>query len=230
MTCKAESVLDLFHDKANRARAIKWFKDHYITKVYIESYRHGRLVSEESLRMVRDDFIAAGLEVAGCITPTKMSKRIASWEITTCFTEREGHEFFQKIVELTARVVDCIIIDDFLFNSCSCEFCEKERNGQDPGAFRTDLMLDIARKRIIEPARSVNKNVKIIIKYPLWYETYYYSGYDVLRETELFDYTWIGTETREPDSKEAGQRPQTSASWIQGWMNDVSKGKCGGGY
>ncbi|HEX2951148.1 MAG TPA: hypothetical protein VHV83_16515, partial [Armatimonadota bacterium] len=47
---------------------------------------------------------------------------------------------------------------------------------------------------------------------------------------DLFDYSWIGTETREPESVEAGRRPQTSASWIQGWMNAVSQGKCGGAW
>ena len=230
MTCKVDSVIDIFSKPEGRRQALRWFKDHRISKVYLESYRHRRLAEAGLLRTVRDEFVSAGIETAGCITTTQMSKRTATWEITTCFTDPSAHEFLQGVVEMTAGVFDLIILDDFFFSACSCPFCEKERNGRTWGDFRSDLMLDIARKRVIAPARAVNKNVKIIIKYPKWYEGYYGSGYDVLRETELFDCSWIGTETREPDSIEAGRTPQTAASWIQGWMNDASKGKCGGAW
>ena len=50
MTCKAESAIDRFGEKSERDRAIRWFRDHLITKLYIESYRHGRLVPEARLR------------------------------------------------------------------------------------------------------------------------------------------------------------------------------------
>ncbi len=230
MTCKVDSVLDLFSSPGGRHAAVAWFKDHHIGKVYLESYRHKRHAGMELLRTVKNDFAAAGLEVAGCITTTQMSGRAATWNIETCFTDPVAHGALQEVVERTASVFDLIILDDFFFTSCSCGFCEKARDGRPWGDFRTDLMLDIARSRVLAPARAVNKNVKIIIKYPLWYERYYRQGYDVLRETELFDHTWIGTETREPNSVEAGRRPQTSASWIQGWMNEVSAGKCGGAW
>lgn len=230
MTCKVDSVLDLFSAVEGRRTAVKWFKEHHISKVYLETYRHKRYAGAELLRIVKDDFTAAGLEVAACITTTQMSKRVATWGITTCFTDPAAHDFLQEVVKRTASVFDLIILDDFFFSSCICSFCEKDRNGRTWGDFRTDLLLNIARERVLLPARAVNKDVKLIIKYPLWYEGYYRVGYDVLRETELFDYTWVGTETREPDSGAAGRRPQTSASWIQAWMNDVSKGKCGGAW
>jgi len=230
MTCKVDSVLDIFSKSEGRRQAVRWFKEHHIEKVYLESYRHKRYADADLLRTVRDDFASAGLEVAGCITTTQMSKRPATWPITTCFTDPVAHDFLQEVVERTASVFDLIILDDFFFSSCSCDFCEKERNGRGWGDFRSDLMLEIARERVINPARAVNENVRIIIKYPCWYEGYYRAGYDVLRESELFDCTWIGTETREPDSAEAGRRPQTAASWIQSWTNDLSTGKCGGAW
>lgn len=136
--------------------------------------------------------------------------------------------FFKK--SLNARHVFSIL--SFLMTSSSppARAIAVNRNGRPWGDFRSELMLKVARERIVGPARAVNPNVKLIIKYPLWYESYYHQGYDVLRETDLFDYSWIGTETRDPESVEAGRRPQTSASWIQGWMNEVSQGKCGGAW
>lgn len=230
MTCKVDSVLGAFSTPPGRERAIHWFREHGIGKVYLESYRHGISVDAAALRPIRDEFLAAGLEVGGCITTTRMSRRQATWDITTCFTDPAAHEVLQREVETAASLFDRIILDDFFFCTCECEACAAARGGRDWGGFRTELMLGIARDRIITPARAVNPRVRIIVKYPLWYENFYAAGYDVLRETELFDFVWMGTETREPNSKAAGGRPQTSASWIQGWMNDLAGDKCGGAW
>jgi hypothetical protein len=45
----------------------------------------------------------------------------------------------------------------------------------------------------------------------------------VIKQTELFDYTLAGTETRD-------RNPQTQACWYQSWLNDIGNGKCKGGW
>jgi len=230
MTCKVDSVLDIFSRPEGRSRAIEWFKNHGITKIYLESYRHKRLADFSVLSEIRKEFQAAGLEVAGCITTTQMSKRPATWEITTCFTDPTAHEFLQYVVEETAKIFDQIILDDFFFTTCTCQYCIDAKGVLSWPEFRASQMLEIALKRVILPGRTINPRVKFIIKYPKWYETYYEAGYDILRETDLFDRIWVGTETREPDSPEAGRTPQTAAFWIQGWLNRVGGDKCGGAW
>ncbi len=225
-TCKAESVIDLFSKQEERQKAIAWFKKHGIEKVYIESWRHGRFAEESLLRTVKNDFQNAGLEIAGCITTTTREIK----PLTLCVAGKKEHEQLQKIVERTAAVFDLIILDDFLFTWCTCPECQKAKGNRTWGDFRSELQLELGRTRILEPARKVNPKVKIIIKYPCWYEGFYSAGYDVLKETDLYDYCWIGTETREPTSSAAGRRPQTQASWIQGWTNDFAKEKSGGAW
>ncbi len=232
MTCKVDSVEGALATEDGRLRAMEWMRGLGIGKVYLETYRHKhRIQDRELLCRIRDSFRQGGFEVSGCITPTQMSRRTATgWDICTCFTDPDGHRFLQEIVEFTAGIFDEIILDDFYFSSCGCPACEAYRSRYAPKDGNAELMREVAGKYILAPARRINPKCRFIIKYPCWYEGYYAAGYDVVRESELFDAAWIGTETREPDSPNAGRRPQTAASWIQGWANAVSRGKCGGGW
>ena len=56
-----------------RARAIEWFRKNHITKLWLESYRHGERVETKLLEEERDAFRAAGFEACGMITPTKLN-------------------------------------------------------------------------------------------------------------------------------------------------------------
>ncbi len=233
MTCKVDAVMDRFVTYEERCKAIEWFRRHRIRKVYLESYRHGRMADLDVLRKVRDHFQSVGLLVCGCITPTKLSERKSeSWcpEIVPCFSDPATHSRLQTIVEQTARVFDSIIFDDFFFHACSCPFCEAEKGKRSWAEYRNELMPRLASERIIQPARAINPRLHLILKYPNWYEAYDQNGYPLSAETALFDQVWIGTETRDPDSVEAGRRPQTAASWLQGWLNDLAGSKCGGAW
>lgn len=222
MTCKVDCVQNLFTTEEGRKEAIEWFRKHRIEKLYLESYRHGVSVDSAVLEKAKKAFEAAGLEVGGCITPTQMSRRKSTeWAIVTCFTDQAGLQFLKETVERTARIFDFIILDDFLFCACTCETCDQMRQGRSWEEYRRDYMLEVSRKWIQEPARAVNPKCQIIIKYPCWYEGYQGGGYDVVRQTALFGVSWAGTETRE-------EGPPTQASWLQGWLNDVEEGICGG--
>jgi hypothetical protein len=58
--------------------------------------------------------------------------------------------------------------------------------------FRLQLMTDAARDLIINPAKAVNPQVKIIIKYPNWYEHFQGLGFNLETgpkcSTDLFRY------------------------------------------
>ncbi len=52
---------------------------------------------------------------------------------------------------------------------------------------------------MLKPARAVNPNIKMIIKYPNWYEHFQGLGYDLDKEAQMFDAIYTGTETRDPE-------------------------------
>jgi hypothetical protein len=91
-------------------------------------------------------------------------------------------------------------------------------------------MTRLSRERILEPARRVNPRVKIIIKYPQWYEQFHERGYDVVRETADFDRIWVGTETRDYKDRRWGGTVQYEAYFIMRWLGGVGGRKCGGGW
>lgn len=64
--------------------------------------------------------------------------------------------------------------------------------------FRISLIQEISEKVIIKTAKEVNPSIKIIIKYPNWYEHYQETGYNLEEQPKVFDYIYTGTETRNP--------------------------------
>jgi hypothetical protein len=53
---------------------------------------------------------------------------------------------------------------------------------------------------VIKPAKKVNPKVKVIIKYPNWYDHFQGLGFDLSTGPAIFDGVWTGTETRDPSS------------------------------
>jgi hypothetical protein len=228
----AQDVRDHLSTPASLEDAVKWCKQAGITKVYIETFRGGFYADKNDIIRARDRFRAEGFSVAGCVTTVNVGKNgIGGWGATACYTNDATLEEMDKIFRITASLFDLIMIDDFLFTECTCEDCITAKGDQSWSRFRCDLMVNMARNHILKPAREINPKVKIIIKYPLWYDSFHERGYDVVRESKDFDYTWVGTETRDYDyDVRPGGEVQYNAYFISRWMNLVSGGKNGGGW
>ena len=91
-------------------------------------------------------------------------------------------------------------------------------------------MVRLSREHVLGAARKVNPRVRLIIKYPQWYDHFHERGYEVVRETGDFDRIWVGTETRDYDDKEWGGTVQYEAYFIMRWLGGVGAEKCGGGW
>ncbi|HID55735.1 TPA: hypothetical protein EYP37_04340 [Candidatus Poribacteria bacterium] len=226
----AQNVRDYLSSDEGIAQAIDWCRRTAVTKVYIESFRNGYTAERKTLERARDRFKGAGFEVAGCVTTTNLGKRSTGWSIIACYTDKETQERLQRIFEYTASMFDLIMIDDFLFTDCQCQECQLAKGDRSWAQYRCDLMTRISRERIIEPAKSVNPKARIIIKYPQWYDNFHNRGYDVVRETEVFDYIWVGTETRDPDNERWGRKAQYEAYYIMRWLGEIGGEKTGGGW
>jgi len=229
----AKSVDEELRTDEGCREAVRWCREHGITKVYIESFRK-IFIEQEHLVKLRDFFEAEGFEVDGCVTPVGYPKPDSRYSEVGCMTYPENLELLEQIFRRTAAVFDIIMIDDFLFTACECEDCKKEAGGRTFPDFHADIMYEVARDKIIGPAKQVNPACKLIIKYPCWYDIFYHGwndgGYDVLRQTELFDLIWAGNETREPDNEYWGRSPQTQADYMMQWDIKLGGGKCMGGW
>jgi hypothetical protein len=228
----AQDVRDYLSTTAGIDKAVDWCKQTGITRVFIESFRDGYYADRESMIRAKERFLKEGFDVAGCVTTVKVGKPSSGgWDMTSCYTSKKSTDELEKIFKETASIFDLIMIDDFLFTECTCEDCIAARGDQTWSEFRCDLMVNTSREHILKPARAVNPGVKIIIKYPLWYDSFQDRGYEVVRESKDFDYTWIGTETRDYDyDVRPGGEAQYNAYFISRWINLVSGGKNGGGW
>ena len=240
----ASQVRDLLGTDEGIDGAIAWCKKTGVTKVYLETFRSNYQAREETLRHAKKRFLDAGFRVSGCVTTTIVGKKSTGWNLISCYTDQATQERLQEIFEFTARLFDEIMIDDFWFTDCQCDGCKAARKAKTASVganrypvsgdtwedYRCELLVRISQDRILAPSRKVNPKVKLIIKYPQWYDRFHERGYEVVRETEDFDLIWVGTETRDYDNERWGGTPQYEAYFIMRWLGGIGGPKCGGGW
>jgi hypothetical protein len=212
-------------------QAIAWCKNTGVTHAFVESFRDGYTTERDTLERVKQRFVEAGIDVSGCVTPTQVGKKsVNGWNGICCYTDEPTQKRVQEIFEYAASLSDEIMIDDFWFTDCECDECRKAKGNQSWSQYRCDLMVKVSRERILQPARAVNPDVKIIIKYPQWYDQFHNRGYDVVQETADFDRIWVGTETRDYADKHWGGKVQYEGYYIMRWLGGIGGSKCGGGW
>jgi hypothetical protein len=226
----AQNVRDYLSSEQGINDAIAWCKKTGVTHVFIETYRDGYTAERKTLENAKAKFQAEGFEVSGCVTTTKIGKSSKGWDGISCYTNKETQDQLQKIFEYTASLFDEIMIDDFLFTDCKCDECQQARGNRSWADYRCDLMVKVSRDRILAPAKKVNPNVRIIIKYPQWYEEFHNRGYEVLRESADYDRIWVGTETRDFDDRRWGGKVQYEGYYIMRWLGEIGGDKTGGGW
>ncbi len=226
----AQNVRDHLSSEEGLDKAIDWCKKTGVTHVFIESFRSNYTAERAALEHAKARFKAEGFDVSGCVTTTNVGKRSTGWNVISCYTNKRTQEHLQQIFEYTASMFDEIMIDDFLFTDCECDECKAARGSRSWADYRCDLMVKMSRDRILVPARAVNPNVKIIIKYPQWYDQFHNRGYEVLRETADYDRIWVGTETRDYDNQRWGGKVQYEGYYIMRWLGEIGGPKTGGGW
>ena len=166
----------------------------HVDKIYLETHRDLLIVNDKTIEKVKNYFEKKGIATSGGITYTIDEPNRFQ---TFCYTNPENRKKVQEIIEHTARHFDEIILDDFFFTNCKCELCVAAKGEKSWTRYRLDLMEESARNLILGPAKKVNPNVKVIIKYPNWYGHFQGLGFDLEREPALFDGLYTGTETRD---------------------------------
>ncbi len=166
----------------------------HIDKVYLETHRDLLIVDDVTLEYAKKFFQDRGVKVAGGITYTVNEGNNFQ---TFCYANSEDRKKVQEIAEHTARHFDEFILDDFFFTSCKCNLCIEAKGDQSWTDYRLELMRKAAVELVINPAKTVNPDVEIVIKYPNWYEHFQGLGFNLETEPPLFDGLYTGTETRD---------------------------------
>lgn len=178
------------------------FKEHFnmlsrqvkVNKVYIETHRDLVIPDESMIIAIRDYLKELGVESSGGITVTIDERDSFK---TYCYSDPIYREKLKEVVTLTARLFDEVIFDDFFFTNCKCPLCIEEKGERSWTNFRLEQMTQASKELILAPARAVNPNVKVVIKYPNWYEHFQGLGFNLKDQPPLYDGLYTGNETRD---------------------------------
>jgi hypothetical protein len=242
----AQDVAHCLSADAGIDAALDWCKSSGITHVFLEEFRDDYQAERATLQHARDRFRAAGFLVSGCVTTTLLGKPSSGWgPLVCCYTDLPTQAKLQGIFEYAASLFDEIMIDDFYFCDCKCPECDAARQAQrvtigdktypvagDSWAdYHCALMVHLSQDRVLAAAKKINPKVRLIIKYPQWYDMYQERGYDVGRESADFDRIWAGAETRDyTNAWHWGGTVQYEGYFLVRWLGDVGGEKCGGGW
>ena len=196
-----------------------------IDKVYLETHRDMVVADKSTILKLKKFFRDRGVEVAGGITTTVNERNLFE---TFCYSNPEHRKKLKEVVEFTAGLFDEIILDDFFFTNCKCERCIRAKGNKSWTRFRMDLLVEAANSLILKPAKTINPKVKMVIKYPNWYEHFQGLGFDLEREPKIFDGIYTGTETRDRTFDQHLQ--QYLGYSIFRYFENIKPGGNGGGW
>jgi hypothetical protein len=227
--CPVGNLLDITDFDAFEAQFKLAENNLKIGKVYLETFRGGVTISKEHMIKVRDYFLKKGIAVAGGITTEDRVDRKEGGFHPFCYSSPSTKELFQRVAALTAELFDEFILDDFYFTNCRCEHCIEAKGNRSWKDFRLALMQEFSEEVILKTAREINPKVKVIIKYPNWYDDYQETGYNLKEEPEVFDYIYTGTETRNPAYTQQ-HLPKYLSYFIMRYLENVAPGRNLGGW
>jgi hypothetical protein len=195
-------------------------------KIYLETHRDRQIVDEATLEQAIAFFRGKGLTVAGGITLTISEPNRFE---TFCYSDPVDRQWVQHLAEYTAAHFDEFILDDFFFTSCKNDIEIDAKGDQSWTDYRLALLRDAAEQLIIGPAKAVNPDVKVIVKYPNWYEHFQGLGFNLESGPFQFDGIYSGTETR--DAVRSAQHLQAYHSYqIFRYFDNLKPGHNGGGW
>ena len=229
----AHTIDRLLSSEAGRREAVSLMRANGITKVYIEVYRGGLVVSTELLALVKDYFIQNDFEVVGGIATVpgkdfgvKQEGKLGwfNWQ------NSKTQEDLKKVMLESAPIFDTFIVDDFLCTGDTSLESKSAKGERSWSEYRRELLTGLDTSVLIEPARSVNPDINMIIKYPQWYDRFHMFGYDVETGPKLFDQVWVGTETRGQYTQRFGFVQPYEGFVNYSWIASLAGDKIGGAW
>jgi hypothetical protein len=225
--CRAQEVRKM-GDTANYLKPL-WneiSRQLKVDKVYLETHRDQVFVPQDTLNIAKKFFKDRGIQVAGGITFTISEPNRFE---TFCYSDPGDRKRAKELSEYTAKNFDEFILDDFFFTDCKNDGAIKDKGDRSWTQYRLALMTEAAKSLIVGPAKAVNPKVKVVIKFPNWYEHFQGMGFNLEKEPEIFDGIYTGTETR--DAVLSAQHLQPYQGYnIFRYFENIAPGRNGGGW
>jgi hypothetical protein len=209
-----------------RQKVLDTLKGLHISKFFLEGNRADEYVPVELLREARDDFASKGIATSGGIGPLPGQKfGVQSPLGHTRWLDYRAKKTQQDVADVfrsNATVFDEMIVDDF--------YCFNEGTPE----YRLDLLVRLIDSMMLKPARESRPSFRIIIKLPMWYDRFQLYGYDPAGMTAAADTIWVGTESRNTDTRRFdapyGYVMPTEGYINYRWHTDVAGAKTGGAW
>jgi len=229
----AQSVTNHFADDQGRRQAVSLMRSMGITKAYVEVYRGGLVVDETLLKTVIKYLQRSGFDVVGGIATVpgkdfgvRQEGRLGWFNWQNAKTQND----LKRVMQQTAGLFDEFIIDDFLCTADTSLESKRAKGDKTWSQYRRDLLTRLAGEIFIDPARKINPNITMIIKYPQWYDRFHLFGYDVVRESTMFDKIWVGTESRGQYTQRYGFVQPYEGFVNYRWLKSIAGEKTGGAW
>ncbi|MCE1199421.1 MAG: hypothetical protein LWW85_10670 [Marinilabiliales bacterium] len=229
----AHCLRDYFADEAGRKKVLQVLKEFGITKIYLEVYRSGLVLTPDFLKICIDFLKENGMEIVGGIATVPGDDFACKQEgpLTWCnWQDPKTRADFSRVMRTTAPLFDTFVIDDFLCTADTSQASKMAKGERSWSAYRRELLSELERDALIRPAREANPHLTIIIKYPQWYDRFHLFGYDVEKGPHLFDRVWVGTESRGQYTQRYGFVQPYEGFINYRWIASLSGNKIGAAW
>jgi hypothetical protein len=229
----SQEVEQFATDPDVRTKALQTIRHMGITKLYLEVYRGGHVVSPEHLIFARDWLKDKNIEIVGGIATVPggdfgvRQKGPLGW---FNWQNEKTQRDLEKVIRMAAGIFDSFIVDDFLCTGDISDESKAAKGERSWGEYRRALLTDLAQSVFIGPAKEVNPDITMIVKYPQWYDRFHLFGYDTKTLPELFDKVWVGTETRGRNTQRFGFVQPYEGFVNYRWLAGIAGEKIGGAW
>ena len=188
---------DVSDEKSFEKDYARIFENVKVGRVYLENFRSMKSAPKETILKAKKFFEDRGIATSGGIT-TCASHNTGDGFLSLCYSDEESCKVLKESVIMNAEIFDEFIFDDFYFLNCRCPKCIEKKGNKTWSEFRIEQKKWVTKELVMEPAKKVNPNVNVIVKFPQWFEDFNETGYDLDIDTAAFDSIYTGTETRNP--------------------------------
>ncbi|NUQ11759.1 MAG: PD40 domain-containing protein, partial [Gemmatimonadaceae bacterium] len=204
-----------------------------VSRLFLEGRRGDEYVPAAQLGRVRDFFLRHQIQSAGAIATVpgadfgiRQNEALGWLNWTTEKTQRDVAAFFAE----NAPVFDELIVDDFFCTADTSPVSAAERGPREWGEYRRELLVSLIQPVMLQPARRAHPSVRLIIKFPQWYDRFHLFGYDPVRMAAPFDQVWVGTEVRNPQTRRMGFVQPTEGYINFRWLRSAAGSKVRGAW
>ena len=229
----ASGVEKYLGSEESRRKVIEILRPLKVSRLFLEGRRGDEYVPPEKLRAVADWLRSEGLEASGGIATVpgisfgvRQNGGLNWLNFEAEKTRRDIAAFFRE----NAPLFDQLIVDDFYCTADTSPASQQARAERSWADYRQDLLVSLVEPMMLTPARSARPGVRVILKYPQWYDRFHLFGYNPRRLSPHFAAIWVGTEVRNPETQRMGFVQPTQGYINFRWIRAVAGEKVRGAW